>query len=291
MKSSAEIIYGKPIADKVLQEVAQGVKQLSSQMESAPLLMTVEVGDDPASRVYLQSQRRTAELVGINCESIQLSEATSQQRLLSNIGNLNRDSYINGLILHVPLPAHIDTKVVQWSIDSKKDVEGVTPHNLGRLFLGVPGLMPCTAQAVVAMIKSTGVDLEGREVTIVGHSDIVGKPCAIMLLKEQATVSVCHYATSQRGLLEDHVRRAEILVVAAGKPELIKGEWIREGAIVIDAGINAVGDKIVGDVEYEEAASRASFITPVPGGVGAVTVAYLMKNMLDAVRWQNSNQV
>lgn len=291
MKSSAEIIYGKPIADKVLQEVAQGVKQLSSQMESAPLLMTVEVGDDPASRVYLQSQRRTAELVGINCESIQLSEATSQQRLLSNIGNLNRDSYINGLILHVPLPAHIDTKVVQWSIDSKKDVEGVTPHNLGRLFLGVPGLMPCTAQAVVAMIKSTGVDLEGREVTIVGHSDIVGKPCAIMLLKEQATVSVCHYATSQRGLLEDYVRRAEILVVAVGKPELIKGEWIREGSIVIDAGINAVGDKIIGDVEYEEAASRASFITPVPGGVGAVTVAYLMKNMLDAVRWQNSNQV
>jgi methylenetetrahydrofolate dehydrogenase (NADP+)/methenyltetrahydrofolate cyclohydrolase len=127
--------------------------------------------------------------------------------------------------MHVPLPSHLDTKIVQWSISTQKDVEGVTPQNLGRLFLGVPGLMPCTAQAIVALIKSTGVDLKGKEVTVVGHSDIVGKPCAIMLLKEEATVSICHYATAERGMLEEHVKRAEILIVAVGKPGLIKGEW------------------------------------------------------------------
>lgn len=288
--NKAEVLYGKPIADQVLAEVAVGVKELSEQ-NITPLLMTVEVGDDPASRVYHQSQRRTAELVGINYESVQLSEGTSQERLVSILNNINRDPYINGLMLHVPLPAHIDTKAMQWSIHSKKDVEGVTPHNLGRLFLGVPGLMPCTAQAIIAMIESASIDLKGKEITIVGHSDIVGKPTAVLLLKHDATVTVCHYATAQRGMLEDHVRRAEILVVAVGKPEIIKGEWIREGAVVIDAGINARGDTIVGDVEFEEAARRAAYITPVPGGVGSVTVAYLMKNMLEAVCWQNSNRM
>ncbi|MGR6836399.1 bifunctional 5,10-methylenetetrahydrofolate dehydrogenase/5,10-methenyltetrahydrofolate cyclohydrolase [Syntrophomonas erecta] len=281
----ASILYGKPLVDKVLNEVAEGVKALNEKNIS-PLLMTVEVGDDPASKVYHQSQRRTAELVGINYESVQLSGATSQQRLMNILRGLNRDPYIHGMILHVPLPAHIDARVVQWGMESKKDVEGVTPHNLGRLFLGVPGLIPCTAQAIVAMIKSTGVDLRGKEVTIVGQSDIVGKPTAIMLLKEEATVTVCHYATTERGHLEKHIRGAEILVVAAGQPELIKGDWIREGAIVIDAGINAIEDKIVGDVEFDGALEKASFITPVPGGVGALTVAYLMKNTIDAVRWQ-----
>lgn len=281
----ASILYGKPLVDKVLNEVAEGVKALNEKNIS-PLLMTVEVGDDPASKVYHQSQRRTAELVGINYESVQLSGATSQQRLMNILRGLNRDPYIHGMILHVPLPAHIDARVVQWGMESKKDVEGVTPHNLGRLFLGVPGLIPCTAQAIVAMIKSTGVDLRGKEVTVVGQSDIVGKPTAIMLLKEEATVTVCHYATTERGHLEKHIRGAEILVVAAGQPELIKGDWIREGAIVIDAGINAIEDKIVGDVEFDGALEKASFITPVPGGVGALTVAYLMKNTIDAVRWQ-----
>lgn len=281
----ASILYGKPLVDKVLNEVAEGVKALNEKNIS-PLLMTVEVGDDPASKVYHQSQRRTAELVGINYESVQLSGATSQQRLMNILRGLNRDPYIHGMILHVPLPAHIDARVVQWGMESKKDVEGVTPHNLGRLFLGVPGLIPCTAQAIVAMIKSTGVDLRSKEVTIVGQSDIVGKPTAIMLLKEEATVTVCHYATTERGHLEKHIRGAEILVVAAGQPELIKGDWIREGAIVIDAGINAIEDKIVGDVEFDGALEKASFITPVPGGVGALTVAYLMKNTIDAVRWQ-----
>jgi len=283
----AKILYGKKIADEVLKGVKEKVADLHER-NIHPLLMTLEIGEDAASRVYLGSQRRTAERVGIQYETIQLSDGTSQKRLFSVMNNINRDPLINGLILHVPLPPHLETKQVQWYIDTRKDVEGVTPYNLGRLFLGVPGLMPCTAQAIVTMIKSTKVDIRGKEAVVIGQSDIVGKPCAMMLLQEEATVTICHLATDEAGYLEEHVRRAEIVVVAAGKPGLIKGEWIRPGAIVIDAGITAVGDHIVGDVEFEAAKQQAAYITPVPGGVGAVTVAYLMKNTVDAVMWQTS---
>lgn len=281
------ILYGKTIAGQVLNQVAQEVKELKEK-GIIPLLMTLGVGEDQASRVYMTSQRRSAEKIGINFELMEMAASTPQNRLLGIIRNINSDTYINGLIMQMPLPAHVDSKIAQWSISTRKDVEGVTPYNLGRMFLGVPGLMPCTAQAIIAMIKSTGVDLKGKEAVVVGQSDIVGKPTAILLVHEQATVSMCHVATAESGRLEEHVRRADILVVAVGKPNVIKGEWIKEGAIVIDAGINSVQDKIVGDVEFEAARQRAGFITPVPGGVGAVTVAYLMKNTVEAVRWQNS---
>lgn len=279
------IIFGKDLADAIIDEVAREIEKLGAT-GSQPSLMTLEAGSDPASKVYQESQRRAARRVGINYETIELSEATSQQRLLKYVDRINRDPYINGLIVNLPLPEHVNTTQVQWAIDRKKDVEGVSPCNLGGLFLGAEGLRPCTAQAVLALIKSTGIELRGKEVVVVGHSEIVGKPTALLLLHEDATVSVCHYATSQRGMLEEHVRNAEVLVVAVGKPGLIKGEWIKEGALVIDAGINNVGDKIVGDVEFESALERAAYITPVPGGVGAVTVAYLMKNTLEALRWQ-----
>ncbi len=283
----SNVLYGKSIADEVLNEVSQDVAGLKA-LGLSPLLMTVEVGSDPASKVYVSSQQRIADIVGINFESIRLAPSISQERLFGVIQNINDDPFISGVILQLPLPVHLDTKMIQWSIATSKDVEGVTPYNLGRLFLGVPGLMPCTAQAIVAMIKATGIELAGKEVTVVGNSEIVGKPASILLLQEKATLTICHSATNMRGHLEEHVRRAEILVVAAGKPGLIKGEWIKEGAIVIDAGINSVGNQIVGDVEYAEAKKRAAFITPVPGGVGAVTVAYLMKNVVTAVRIQNT---
>ncbi|NLX02261.1 MAG: bifunctional 5,10-methylenetetrahydrofolate dehydrogenase/5,10-methenyltetrahydrofolate cyclohydrolase [Syntrophomonadaceae bacterium] len=279
------IIFGKDLADAIIDEVTDEVEKLRAAGHQ-PLLMTLEAGGDPASKVYQESQRRVARRAGINYETIELSEATSQQRLLKYVDRINRDPYINGLIVNLPLPESINTTQVQWAIDRKKDVEGVTPCNLGGLFLGAEGLRPCTAQAILALIKSTGIELRGKEVVVVGHSEIVGKPTALLLLHEDATVSVCHYATSQRGMLEEHVRNAEILVVAVGKPGLIKGEWIKEGALVIDAGINNVDDKIVGDVEFESALERAAYITPVPGGVGAVTVAYLMKNTLEALCWQ-----
>jgi len=279
------ILYGRDLADAILGEVALEVEELKkSSIE--PFLMTLEADDDPASKVYRDSQRRIARRVGINYETIELSPATSQQRLLSYVERINRDPFINGLIVNLPLPQHINTTTVQWSIARKKDVEGITPCNLGGLFLGTEGLRPCTAQAILALVKSTGIDLRGKEVVMVGHSEIVGKPTALLLLNEDATVSVCHYATSQRGMLEEHVRNAEVLVVAVGKPGLIKGEWIKEGALVIDAGISTVDDRIVGDVEFEPALERASYITPVPGGVGAVTVAYLMKNTIEALHWQ-----
>jgi methylenetetrahydrofolate dehydrogenase (NADP+)/methenyltetrahydrofolate cyclohydrolase len=283
------LLYGRKLADAMLDEVAGEVKALK-EAGIEPFLMTLEADDDAAAKVYRESQRRIARQVGINYETIELSPATSQQRLLNYVDRINRDPFINGLIVNLPLPEHINTTVVQWSIARKKDVEGVTPCNLGGLFLGTEGLRPCTAQAILALIKSTGIDLRGKEVVMVGHSEIVGKPTALLLLHEDATVSVCHYATSQRGLLEEHVRNAEVLVVAVGKPGLIKGEWIKAGALVIDAGISTVDNRIVGDVEFESALERAAYITPVPGGVGAVTVAYLMKNTIAALRWQMNEE-
>lgn len=278
-------LYGKVIRDQILSAVSAEINELKKQNLS-PFLMTLEVGNDPATAVYKESQRKLAAQIGINYETIELSKNTSQERLLKMIDRINRDPVINGLMVHMPLPEHIDAREVQWSINSFKDVEGVTPYNMGKLFLGAEALYPCTAEAIMALIKSTGVDLKGKEATVVGSSSIVGRPVATMLLKEEATVSVCHYATSQRGMLEHHVRNAEVLVVAAGVPNLIPGEWIREGAIVIDAGINRVGKEIVGDVDFEGASRKASYITPVPGGVGAVTVAYLMKNTVTALKRQ-----
>lgn len=285
VEGDSRILYGKKLADTILEDVTREVEELK-QSGVEPFLMILTAEDDPAAKVYQESQRRVARQVGINYETIELSPVTSEQRLLNYVDRINRDPYINGLMISLPLPEHINTKMMQWSIARKKDVEGVTPCNLGGLFLGTEGLRPCTAQAILALIKSTGIDLRGKETVVVGHSEIVGKPTAMMLLHEDATVSVCHYATSQRGLLEEHVRNAEILVVAVGKPGLIKGEWIKEGALVIDAGINSVDDRIVGDVEFESALERAAYITPVPGGVGGVTVAYLMKNTLEALQWQ-----
>lgn len=285
----ANLLYGKVIRDQILSEVAAEIEELKKQ-HVAPFLMTIEVGNDPATAVYKESQRKLASQIGINYETIELSRNTSEERLLKMIDRINRDPVINGLMVHMPLPEHIDARKVQWSINSLKDVEGVTPYNMGKLFLGAEALYPCTAESIMALIKSTGVDLKGKEVTVVGSSSIVGRPVATMLLKEEATVSICHYQTSKRGMLEHHVRNAEILVVAAGVPNLIPGEWIREGAIVIDAGINRVGKDIVGDVDFEGALEKASYITPVPGGVGAVTVAYLMKNTVTALKRQLAAQ-
>lgn len=281
----ATVVYGKPIADRILSEVRAEVQELNKRGIN-PLLMTIEVGQNPASKVYLAAQNKVAEQVGINSEFIQLSSSISQTRLLGVLNHMNNDPSINGIIMHMPLPPHLDSRAVQWSINSKKDIEGVTPVNLGVMFLGGKSLVPCTAQAMVEMIKATGTELRGKEVVVVGSSNIVGKPVSILLLNEMCTVTICHIATSERGMLEHHVRQADILAVAVGVPHLIKGEWIKEGAIVVDAGINSVDGKIVGDVEFDAAKERASFITPVPGGVGTVTTAYLMKNTIEAVKSQ-----
>ncbi len=282
-----KILKGKPLADQILMEASHQLEKLKEK-DVFPCLTTIEVGSDPASRYYLDNQRRTAERVGIKYESRQLEENISREKMLEVIEEVNQDPGIHGLIINLPLPGHLHASEMQWNIDSAKDVEGVTPQNLGRMVLGAGGLKPCTALAIVELIKSTGVDIKGKEVTVIGRSSIVGKPVSLLLLAENATITICHSFTSKAGLLEAHVRKADILVAAVGVPEFVKGEWIKDNAIVIDAGINSVDGKMLGDVEFEAAAAKASFITPVPGGVGPVTTALLMKNTVDAVYMQLS---
>lgn len=284
---AAKLLKGKPLADQILLETSQRLDKLKDQ-GIYPCLTTVEVGCDPASRYYLENQRRTAQRVGIKYESRQLQEDISREKMLEVIEDINRDPGIHGLIINLPLPGHLNVSEMQWSISSAKDVEGVTPHNLGQMLLGTEGLKPCTALAIVELIKSTGVDIKGKEVTVIGRSSIVGKPVSLLLLAENATITICHSFTSKAGTLEAHVRKADILVAALGVPEFIKGEWVKNNAIVIDAGINSVDGKMIGDVEFESAADKAGFITPVPGGVGLVTTALLMKNTVDAVYMQRS---
>lgn len=282
---SNNILFGKEPANAILEYVSDNTQRLKAAGVN-PHLVTVQVGEDPASQVYLASQMRSAEKVGIKSELVNLPETASQGEVMKTIEQMNNDPAVHGIMLHMPVPRHLDGRALQWAIDGKKDVEGVTPYNLGRLFLGQPGLAPCTALSAIELIKMTGVKLRGLEAVVIGRSDIVGKPVSLMLTSLDCTVTLCHSGTSERGTLRNHVERADILVASIGKPNFVPGEWIKPGAIVIDVGINYVGGKLVGDVEFEEAVKRAAFITPVPGGVGTVTVAYLCKNLIDAITWQ-----
>ena len=281
----ATLLDGKVIAQGIKEGLAKEIQALKEKGKT-PKLVAVQVGENPASAVYLKSQAKTAEALGITYELITLDKTIKEEELIKKISELNKDSKVGGVILQLPLPEHINARRVICHINPAKDVEGMHPENLGRLLLAEAKVAPCTPLAVMELIKSTGVNLYGKEVVVVGHSEIVGKPLSLLLLKEFATTTVCHIGTGQRGILPEHVKRAEILVVAVGKASLVKGEWIKEGAIVIDVGINKVGDKIVGDVEFEVAKERASYITPVPGGVGPLTVTMLMRNLVEAVKLQ-----
>jgi len=274
---AANLIPGKEIAARIQEEVKTRLKDLQAK-GITPKLVAVQVGDNPASAVYVKAQAKSCEKLGINYSLKQLPAETEEKELISTLQALNADSTVTGIILQLPLPQGIDVRKAQSFISPVKDVEGVNPTNMGWIIYGRPGLAPCTALAVKELIEYTQVDLYGKEVVMVGHSDIVGKPVSLLLVDKFATVAICHIATSQKGNLESHVRRADILIVAVGKANLIPGNWIKEGAIVIDVGINRVGDKIVGDVEFETAQARASWITPVPGGVGPVTTAILLRN-------------
>ena len=278
-----EIIDGKAIAKRIREDVKREIDVLKRD-GIYPGLVAVSVGENPASSVYIKQQRKNCEKVGIEYSLEQLPENSSEKEIINCIERLNNDDKTTGVILQLPLPSGIDVKKIQSKISPLKDVEGVNPANLGWIFYGKPFLAPCTALAVKEIIDTTGVDLYGKEVVMVGHSDIVGKPVALLLVNEFATVSICHIGTSDAGNLRMHVERAEILIVAVGKANLIPGEWIKEGAIVIDVGINRVGDKIVGDVEFEKAKEKASLITPVPGGVGSVTTAILLRNTVEAAK-------
>jgi len=246
----------------------------------------VLVGDNAGALSYVKSQTKVAEALGIEYKLHQLPVDISEESLIEVIKKLNNDRSVNGIIIQMPLPGQIDYKKISQNISPDKDIEGMHPANIGKIVFGKAKLVPCTAAAAMELINASGVDLYGREVVIVGHSEIVGKPLALLLLEKFATVTVCHIGTSKAGKLEEHVKRAEVVIVAVGKAGLIKGEWVKEGAVVIDVGINRVGDKIVGDVEFESAEKRASYITPVPGGVGPLTVTMLMRNLIEAVKIQ-----
>jgi methylenetetrahydrofolate dehydrogenase (NADP+)/methenyltetrahydrofolate cyclohydrolase len=278
----AKLLEGKPLAQNLKEEIKQQVSALKQKL----VLASIQVGENAGAEAYAKSQKKTAEGLGIDYQFHKLGADTTEDKLIEFIQKLNNDKSVNGIIIQMPLPAQIDYKKISQFILPEKDVEGMHPVNIGKILFGKAKILPCTPAAVMELLNSTGVDLYGKEVVVVGHSEIVGKPLSLLLLEKFATVTVCHIGTSKAGKLEEHVRKAEILIVAVGKAGLIKGEWIKEGAIVIDVGINRVGDKIVGDVEFEAAEKRASYITPVPGGVGPLTVTMLMRNLVEAATLQ-----
>ena len=277
---TAQLIDGKAIAARLRQQIAQRVAERRQQDQRIPGLAVILVGSDPASEVYVAHKRKDCQEVGFISRAYDLDATTSQEELLSLIDSLNQDPAVDGILVQLPLPRHLDASQLLERINPDKDVDGFHPFNIGRLAQRMPVLQPCTPKGIMTLLKSTGADLHGLHAVVVGASNIVGRPMALELLLAGCTTTVTHRFTRD---LASHVRQADIVVVAVGKPGLVKGEWIKEGAIVIDVGINRQADgKLVGDVDFESAAARASWITPVPGGVGPMTRACLLENTLYA---------
>ncbi|SEB10738.1 methylenetetrahydrofolate dehydrogenase (NADP+) / methenyltetrahydrofolate cyclohydrolase [Thiothrix caldifontis] len=278
---TAQIIDGKKIAAEVRTEVKQGVEARLQQGKRRPGLAVILIGSDPASQVYVSHKRKACDEVGIMSRSYDLPPQTTQHELVELINELNHDPLIDGILVQLPLPIHLDASLIIEQISPSKDVDGFHPTNVGRLTLRIPSLRPCTPYGVMRLLDSTGEVYKGRHAVIVGASNIVGRPMALELLLAGATVTVTHRFSGS--MTPELVRQADIVVAAAGKPGLVKGDWIKSGATVIDVGINRLENgKLAGDVEFESAAEHAAWITPVPGGVGPMTVAMLMKNTLEA---------
>jgi methylenetetrahydrofolate dehydrogenase (NADP+)/methenyltetrahydrofolate cyclohydrolase len=283
---TAQLIDGKAISENLVSSLRQRVLARVSAGKRAPCLAVVLVGGDPPSQLYVNKKRQSCEATGLRSLAYDLPAETSAQELLSLIAELNADDTVDGILIQLPLPAHIDPSLVIECIDPKKDVDGFHPYNLGRLAQRVPLLRPCTPKGIMTMLHTLNVDLHGLNAVVVGASNIVGRPMALELMLAGCTVTICHRFTRD---LPDIVGRAEVLVAAVGKPAFIKGEWVRAGAIVVDVGINRLPNgKICGDVEFDAARQRASWITPVPGGVGPMTVATLMENTLEALEMRES---
>ncbi|MBU1062215.1 MAG: bifunctional 5,10-methylenetetrahydrofolate dehydrogenase/5,10-methenyltetrahydrofolate cyclohydrolase [Candidatus Omnitrophica bacterium] len=283
----AKLLDGKALASCIKEKIKEEIEAIKSKHNKALKLVSVQVGENPASEVYLKSQRKNAENLGVEYQLERLDQKISQDELIKVIDKLNNDKSVNGIILQMPLPSQINAKLISQYISPLKDVEAVHPQNMGEIVFGSAKILPCTAASCMELLNSIqDLKLYGKEAVIVGHSEIVGKPLALLLLNQFVTTTVCHIATGEKGTLPEFVKKAEILIVAVGKAGLIKGEWVKEGAIVIDVGINRVEGKIVGDVEFDKAQERASYITPVPGGVGPLTVAMLMKNLVEAFKLQ-----
>ncbi len=277
---TARLLDGKQIAAEVRAAVASGVAGRIAAGRRAPGLAVIQVGDDPASRVYVGSKRRACAEVGFHSVAHDLPADVGESELLALIDHLNTDPAIDGILVQLPLPGAIDADAVIERIDPAKDVDGFHPYNVGRLALRTPSLRPCTPRGIMTLLGRTGIELAGRDAVVIGQSNIVGRPMALELLQARCTVTVCHSRTAD---LAAHVGRAEVLVAAVGRANFVPGAWVRDGAVVIDVGINRLPDgRLTGDVEFAQASARAGWITPVPGGVGPMTVATLLENTLDA---------
>jgi methylenetetrahydrofolate dehydrogenase (NADP+)/methenyltetrahydrofolate cyclohydrolase len=280
---TASIIDGKAIAKAIREELKSEVEALSKVKGVTPGLATVLVGDNPASQIYVRTKQKACAEVGIISYPLEIPADVSQEELLTTIEDLNKNPDVHGILVQLPLPEGLDEEAVLAAVDVSKDVDGFHPTNVGRLVSGQVNLPPCTPAGIIELLDRTGITIEGAEAVVVGRSIIVGKPVAMLLLHRHATVTMCHTRTRDLGAV---TRRADILVVAAGRPEVVTADMIKPGACVIDVGQNRVEDKLVGDVDFGAAKEVAGAITPVPGGVGPMTVAMLLKNALAACRLQ-----
>lgn len=279
----AKIIDGKVISTQIKDECRERVAAMKEQGQHVALAV-IQVGNDPASSVYVRNKKKACEYVGIESLSYELLEETTQEELLSLIEKLNQDQKVNGILVQLPLPKQIDEDTVIRAIDPRKDVDGFHPQSVGALCIGQPGFLSCTPAGIIELLKRSGVVIEGKECVVIGRSNIVGKPMAILLLRENGTVTVAH---SRTGNLKEVCRRADILVVAVGKPKMITREYVKEGAVVIDVGIHRNAEnKLCGDVDFADVEPVCSAITPVPGGVGPMTIAMLMHNCVESLKLQ-----
>ena len=277
-----QIIDGKRLAQEIRQEIAREVELLKKERDITPGLAVILVGDDPASHAYVKMKAKACKEAGIYSITHEMPESISQSEIEETIVMMNRNPNIDGILVQLPLPEHIDATKILELIDPAKDVDGFHPYNFGRLMTGLDGFVPCTPLGVMEMLEAYGIDPKGKDACVVGASNIVGKPMAALLLNAFATVDICHIYTRD---LAEHTKRADILVVGVGKAGLITEEMVKEGAVVVDIGINRLEDgSLVGDVDYENVAPKCSYITPVPGGVGPMTIAMLLKNTLKAAK-------
>lgn len=278
-----QIIDGKAISAQIKDEVREKIAQLKEQGINV-CLAVIQVGADPASSVYVGNKKKACAYVGIESLSYELAEETTQEKLLALIKELNEKKEVNGILVQLPLPAHIDENAVIRAIDAKKDVDGFHPQSVGALCIGQPGFVSCTPAGIIELLKRSGVEIAGKECVVIGRSNIVGKPMALLLLRENGTVTVAHSKTEN---LKEVTKRADILIVAVGKPKMITRDYVKEGAVVIDVGIHRnENNKLCGDVDYEDVAPVCSAITPVPGGVGPMTIAMLMYNCANSISLQ-----
>ena len=279
---TAQSIDGKAVSVKCLDKIAAEVENRKAQNKRPPCLAVILIGDNPASHVYVRNKKNACEKVGFRSLSYEKSADFSEAELLALIDELNNDETVDGILVQLPVPEHIDSQKIIERIRPDKDVDGFHPYNIGRLAVKMPLMRPCTPKGVMTMLAEYDIDVKGKNVTIVGQSNIVGRPQALEMLMNRATITVCHTATKD---LPAEVGRADIVVAAVGRPNCIKGEWIKDGAVVIDVGINRLENgKLCGDVEFETAREKASYITPVPGGVGPMTIASLLENTLEAAK-------